>query len=155
MRKMLLSFLAACVPAIAVAQGTQAAESGIREHITAYAAAINQRDAAALAMLYTPDADEVIADGPRSIGRDAIRAAAKRDLPAWPPARRFTLEVTGVRMLTPDIAIVDTSATFSEVRCDRIVGHTLWCDEMASGLPPRSVCMQAPRHPDAGDANAA
>jgi uncharacterized protein (TIGR02246 family) len=121
MRNMLLSLLAACVPAIAIAQGTQTTEAAIREHIAAHAAAINQRDAAALATLFTPDADEVIADGPRSIGRDAIRAAAQRDLPAWPPARRFTLEVTGVRLLTPDIAIVETSATFSEgpVRSNR------------------------------------
>jgi ketosteroid isomerase-like protein len=76
MRKMLLSLVAACVPAVAVAQGTQAAEAAIREHIAAHAAAITQRDAVALATLFTPDADEVIADGPRSIGRDAIRAAA-------------------------------------------------------------------------------
>lgn len=121
MREMLLPLLALCLPAIAVAQDTQAAEPAIRAHIAAHAAAINQRDAAALAALFTPDADEVNVDGPRSIGRDAIRAGAQRDLAAWPTARRFTLEVTGVRMLTPDIAIVETVATFSEgpVRSNR------------------------------------
>lgn len=121
MRKIWLWFLAVCLPGVAVAQGTQAAEGAIREHIAAHVAAINQRDAATLAMLFTPDADEVITDRPRAIGRDAIRAAAQRDLLAWPPARRFALDVTRVRMLTPDIAIVDTSATFSEgpVRSNR------------------------------------
>jgi uncharacterized protein (TIGR02246 family) len=86
----------------------------MREHTAAHAAAINQRDAAALAALFTPDADQIVADGPRVTGRDAIRAAVQRDLATWPPARRITLTVTGVRMLKPDIALVETSATFSD-----------------------------------------
>ena len=121
MRKMFLSLLAASVPSIALAQTAQSPEAAIRAHIAAHAAAINKRDVAALTALFTADADEVLVDGPRSIGRDAVRAAAQRDLGAWPAARHFTLAVTGVRMLTPDIAIVETSATFSEgpVRSNR------------------------------------
>jgi uncharacterized protein (TIGR02246 family) len=52
--------------------------------------------------------------GPRVVGRDAIRDAAQPVLAAWPPSLKFTLEVTGVRMLSPNIAIVETLATFSE-----------------------------------------
>ncbi len=114
MRRCWFCFLAACAPTIALAQGTQAPEAAIREHQAAHAAALNRRDAAALAALFTADGDEIIVDGPRAAGREAIRAATQRELASWPSTRRFALEVTGVRMLTPDIAIVETTATFSE-----------------------------------------
>lgn len=114
MRRTWFCMLVACAPSVASAQGTQAPEAAIREHQAALAAAINRRDAAALALLFTADGDEINVDGPRTDGRDAIRAATQRELATWPSARRFTLEVTGVRMLTPDIAIVETTATFSE-----------------------------------------
>jgi uncharacterized protein (TIGR02246 family) len=49
-----------------------------------------------------------------SRGRAAIRDAAQEQLATWPATRQFTLVVTGVRMLTPNVAIVETTATFSE-----------------------------------------
>ena len=94
MRRTWFCMLVACAPSVASAQGTQAPEAAIREHQAALAAAINRRDAAALALLFTADGDEINVDGPRTGGRDAIRAATQRELATWPSARRFTLEVT-------------------------------------------------------------
>jgi uncharacterized protein (TIGR02246 family) len=103
-----------CVSSPLVAQRALAPESAFREHAAAYAAAINKRDAAAVAALFTPDGDQIFVDGPRVVGRDAIRDATQTAIAAWPPTLQFTLAVTGVRMLSPNVAIVETVATFSE-----------------------------------------
>jgi uncharacterized protein (TIGR02246 family) len=96
-------------------------QTAFRQHAAAFAAAINRRDASALADLFTENADQVIGDGPLLVGRAAIRADANNTLSAWPAARQFALAVTGVRMLDPNTAIVETTARFSEgpVRANR------------------------------------
>ncbi|MGH9886581.1 MAG: SgcJ/EcaC family oxidoreductase [bacterium] len=105
--------VAAAAPMLALAQ-SPTPEAAIREHTAAYAAAMNKHDATAVAALFAPDGDQVIGDGSRIAGRAAIRDAAQKELSTWPAARRITLAVTAVRVLTPDIAIAETSATFSE-----------------------------------------
>jgi uncharacterized protein (TIGR02246 family) len=85
-----------------------------RRLIAAHAAAINRRDGRGVAATFTPDGDQIIFNGPRANGRDAIRDAAHTELSSWPASRRFTLTMAGARMLTPDIAVVETEATFSD-----------------------------------------
>jgi uncharacterized protein (TIGR02246 family) len=85
-----------------------------RRLVAAHAAAVNRRDARGVASTFTPDADQIIVNGPRANGRDAIRDATQNELSRWPAGRRFTLTMTGARMLTPDIAVIETDATFSE-----------------------------------------
>jgi uncharacterized protein (TIGR02246 family) len=109
-----LALLVVCASSPLLAQRAPAPEGAFREHAAAYAAAINKRDATAVAALFTPDGDQVFMDGPRIVGRDAIRDSTQTALAAWPSTLRFTLEVTGVRMLSPNVAIVETRATFSE-----------------------------------------
>lgn len=103
------------------AQDRRADEAAIRAHAVAIENALNKRDAAALVALFTPDGDEINGDGPRIAGREAMRQAAEVDLANWSPTMRFTLAVTGIRFLGPDIAIVETAAQFSEgsVRANR------------------------------------
>lgn len=110
-------------PAPPVTQAGRASDQSgaFREHAKAYENAINKRDAAAVGALYTQNADLVIIDGQRLQGRDAIRDASDKDLKTWPKGRQIKLQVTGSRMLTPDIGVVETTATFSEgpVRSNR------------------------------------
>ncbi|HUE84723.1 MAG TPA: SgcJ/EcaC family oxidoreductase [Vicinamibacterales bacterium] len=96
------------------AQDRAADEAAIRAHAAAVERAINGRDAAALVALFTPDGDEINGDGPRLVGRDAIRQAQEARHAERPPTMQFTLEVTGIRFLGPDTAIVETVARFSE-----------------------------------------
>ena len=96
------------------AQPNQGPEAAIREQHVALAAAINKRDAAAVAAFFAPDGDEVFFDHPRIVGPNAIRQNQQKEFATWPATQRFTLEVTDIRVLTPDIAIVETLATFSE-----------------------------------------
>jgi uncharacterized protein (TIGR02246 family) len=111
----------AAAPA-AVTQAGRADPSGaFRDHAKAFENAINKRDAGAVAALFTENADQVLVDGPRLQGRKAIREAADKELKTWPKGRQFKLQVTGSRLLTPDIGVVETTATFSEgpVRSNR------------------------------------
>ena len=114
MRIAVVALLLACVPAASSAQATRGPEAAIREQHVALAAAINNRDAAAVAAFFTPDGDEVFFDHPRNVGPNAIRENLQKEFATWPATQRFTLTVTGIRVLTPDIAIVETLATFSE-----------------------------------------
>lgn len=90
------------------------AEAAIRQQHVALAAAVNKRDAAAVSKFFTADGDEIFFDGPRIVGANAIRENGQKAFATWPASQRFTLGVTNIRMLTPDIAIVETLATFSE-----------------------------------------
>jgi uncharacterized protein (TIGR02246 family) len=110
-------------PPAAVTQAGRASDqsSAFRDQAKAYENAINKRDAAAVAALFTENADQILVDGPRLQGRNAIRDAADKELKTWPKGRQFKLQVTGSRMLAPDIGVVETAATFSEgpVRSNR------------------------------------
>jgi len=110
-------------PPAAVIQAGRSSDqtAAFRDHAKAYENAINKRDAAAVAALFTENADQILVDGPRLQGRNAIRDAADKELKTWPKGRQFKLQVTGSRMLTPDIGVVETTATFSEgpVRSNR------------------------------------
>lgn len=89
-------------------------EAAIRAQVAAYESGVNQRDAAAVADLYTTDGDLIRDDGPRLVGREAIRRSIETTLSASSPTMRININVTNIRFLNPDIAIVETVATFNE-----------------------------------------
>lgn len=104
--------LTLAIPAFAQSRATD--ETAIRARVTAFEAAINKRDIAAVAALYAPDADLIVVDGPVATGRAAIQAATQRDWGTGSGTRRISLSVTGVRFLGSDVAIVSTRALFNE-----------------------------------------
>jgi uncharacterized protein (TIGR02246 family) len=114
MRQALVALAVICQSASLSAQGRAADEAAIRAHAVAIENALNKRDAAALALLFTTDADEVNLDGPRTAGREAMRGSWAADLAKWSPTLRFTLTVTGIRFIGPDSAIVETTGRFNE-----------------------------------------
>jgi len=48
------------------------------------------------------------------IGRDSIAASANREFNTASQSQRINIVVSNIRFLTPDIAIVETVATFTE-----------------------------------------
>jgi uncharacterized protein (TIGR02246 family) len=114
MRIVVIALALGCLPATSSTQPSQGPEAAIRERHVALAAAINKRDAGAVSAFFAPDGDEVFFDRSRLVGPEAIRQKQERQFATWPATQRFTLDVTGIRMLTPEIAIVETLATFSE-----------------------------------------
>jgi len=88
---MRITVLALCLllstTARAPAQARPRDEAGIRSRVAAYEAAVNARDFPAIARVFTPDADLVVFDGPRRVGRDAISKAHIEGIGGWPAAR--------------------------------------------------------------------
>ena len=103
-----------CTSAPLPAQGRPKDEAAIRAQVAKYEAAVNGRDRQALTALFTPEADFVFFSGPRVVGRDSIVARTWNAVSEWPSTMRFSLAVTSVRFLRPDIALVETDAGFSE-----------------------------------------
>lgn len=104
--------LPAAHPVLAQTRPTD--EAAIRKSVAAYESAVNQRDTRALAGVFTRDGDAVFFDSPRTVGRDAIAKAHQDAISSWPRTRRFSLEVTNIRFLGSDLALVETLARFSE-----------------------------------------
>jgi uncharacterized protein (TIGR02246 family) len=98
----------------ASAQDRPKDEAGIRSGVAAYEAAVNARDFRALAAVFTPDADLVFFDSPRRVGRDAISKSHSDGIAEWPATRKFSLEVSNIRFLGPELALIETIGRFSE-----------------------------------------
>jgi uncharacterized protein (TIGR02246 family) len=82
-------------------------DAAIRSRLGAYADARNRRDAHAEALCYTPDGDFRSSLGPFVSGRAAI----EKQLAVADPSYRFTLTVTHVRVVSPQVAIADAEVT--------------------------------------------
>ncbi len=104
----------ATAPAAPGGQSRTANEEAIRGRVARYETALNERDAAAIASLYSADGDLVYFDEARVVGLDAIQHTLESSLPELPAGLHATLTVTSIRFPSPDVAIVETAATFSE-----------------------------------------
>ncbi len=98
----------------ALAQNRPTDEAAIRKSVAAYESAVNRRDARAIAGLFAREGDAVFFDSPRFMGRDSIAKGHDETIGRWPSTRRFALEVTNIRFLGSDLALVETHARFSE-----------------------------------------
>lgn len=112
MRVILTMLAIAVIAAPVAAQDRAADEAAVRARITAAVDAINRRDAAGWAALFTPDADVIILNEPRVEGRAAIQALAAKNWAAT-PNERAAITATAIRFLGSDIAIVNTAARFT------------------------------------------
>jgi len=108
----LVTLAIAVIAAPAAAQDRAPDEAAVRARITGAAEAINRRDAAGWAALFTSDADIIILHTPRVEGRAAIQASAAKDWAAA-PNERAAITPTAIRFLGSDIAIVNTVARFT------------------------------------------
>ena len=104
----------------AQAPGSNAAdEKAIRDLVQRYVDARERRDAAALAALFTADADQFTTSGEWRKGRDAIVKGGLASSQQNPGSR--TIKVDTVRFVAPGVAIADgpyaiTGAPQSEAR---------------------------------------
>jgi uncharacterized protein (TIGR02246 family) len=108
MRTILLSLaLAAGAPTLLARQVSpgQADEAAVRALVARYTAAREARDPAAVAALFTADADQFTTSGEWRRGRDRIRTGTAESSASNPGARRITVE--SVRFVTADVAIAD------------------------------------------------
>ena len=113
MSKILFSFALIVTSVGALATENKADEAAIRSIVSASEAAANKRDFAAFAAMFTADGDSIVFDGPRDVGRDAIRHPIEIAWKEQPASCRIALKVESIRFLSKDIAIVEDSASFT------------------------------------------
>jgi len=80
-------------------------EAAIRELVTKYVAAREERDPKAIEGLFTADADQLVSSGEWRFGRPALVQGMLRSSAGRPGSR--TIGVDRVRFLTEDVALAD------------------------------------------------
>ena len=98
--------IAVLMPTLRAQQSPTAAdEADVRNLVEAYTNARDARDPAAVAALFTSDADQVTTGGEWRRGRDQIRSGTADASRRNPGVRRISIEA--VRFVTRDVAIAD------------------------------------------------
>ena len=98
--------LALACPVLAQAQSVSKEDDvALREVVRKYVDAREARDAKAVEALLTPDADQLVSDGTWRHGRESL-VQGMLESSRKNPAKR-TIDVETVRLVTPDVALVD------------------------------------------------
>ncbi len=97
---------------------TKAAEAAIAGVLEARRTAWNAGDLDGYRNLLTEDADVVSATGRKSAGRDALIAlsAEQKRQPSYRDAVITATQIQAIRLLTPDVALVDATYRMTGVR---------------------------------------
>jgi len=101
-----------------MAEDTKAAGAAIADVLQARRMAWNAGDLEGYRKLLTEDADVVSATGRRSAGRDAVIAlsAEQKRLPSYRDASITATEIDAIRLVKPDVALVDATYRMTGVR---------------------------------------
>jgi uncharacterized protein (TIGR02246 family) len=93
-------FLASALPAQPARE-----ERAVRDAVSRYVSAREHRDEAAVAALFTKDADQLVSSGEWRKGRDAIVRGTAASSQTSGGTRTITIET--VRFVSPDVALAD------------------------------------------------
>lgn len=104
-----LSSLAAAPLSMLAAQ-TPAASDALRARVETYETRWNTHDAAAVAAFFTDDADMIAGNLPIVQGRQAIQDWWGKYFAAIEPERRGTFEIVSLRLITPEVALINISS---------------------------------------------
>jgi uncharacterized protein (TIGR02246 family) len=96
---------------------TEALRPGIRAFVDAYEDAINSHDPSAVSAFYEDDADLIVRNGPVTHGRKAIQDRWQRFF-SEPRSYRTILITDGIRMITPDVALINVVVTGATVQTE-------------------------------------
>jgi len=95
----------------AVVHGQAEASSELRARMAAYERAWNAHDPAAVAAFFTADADMVMGNGPIASGQGEIQAWWASYFAKISKDRSGSFAVTSIRLLTPDVALVNVDSS--------------------------------------------
>jgi uncharacterized protein (TIGR02246 family) len=104
----------ACAPALAAEADAPAEEQAIKQHFKDFEAAWAKHDAKAVSAFYTDDADIVTESGHALVGRDAIEQALTNGFADHLQNSTLTETVQKVRLIKPDVALVDADASLKQ-----------------------------------------
>jgi uncharacterized protein (TIGR02246 family) len=83
----------------------------LKEQVAAFQTAWNAHDAAAVAALYAPDADQIMGDGAIAQGKPAIQKWWTDRFATTPKGTAISFSVRGVRSITADVAVINVVAS--------------------------------------------
>jgi uncharacterized protein (TIGR02246 family) len=106
----------AAPPGSWAAEGAAADDQAIRKVADAFAAAWNRHDPKAMAALFTPDGDVVTPYGQFLKGRPAVEAQFMREQVSWAKDVTLTTTIDGLRLIKPDVALVDGTVSAAGAR---------------------------------------
>lgn len=89
---------------------TPEVSDALRARVEAYETVWNTRDPAAVAAFFTDDADMIMGNLPTARGRKPIQDWWGKYFAAIEPERRGTFEVLSLRLITPDVALINISS---------------------------------------------
>jgi uncharacterized protein (TIGR02246 family) len=106
------STVAAAFPVVATAQAdAELSTTALRERVDAYQHAWATHDPTAVAAFFTADADFVMGNLPSRRGRQEIRDWWRDYFARQEPERDLTVEVSSVRFVTADVAVINVVTT--------------------------------------------
>jgi uncharacterized protein (TIGR02246 family) len=85
----------------------------IHARVDAYVKAWNTHQASAVAAFFTKDADMIIGNGPRIVGREGIQNSWEVYFENIAPTRRGSFTIETLQLLTPDVAVLNINSTTS------------------------------------------
>lgn len=104
-----LSSLAAAPVSMLEAQTPEASDA-LRARVETYETIWNTHDAAAVADFFTVDADMIVGNLPMALGRQAIQDSWAKYFAAIEPERQGTFEIVSLRLITPDVALINIAS---------------------------------------------
>lgn len=104
-----ISSLHACTAPVPVT--THDVAAGVRAWVDAYEETWNTHEASAVAGFFSEDADFIVGNGPRIVGRDAIEGWWRSYFSGIDDARKGTFAVASLRAITPEVVVVNISST--------------------------------------------
>lgn len=85
--------------------------SELQARVAAYEKAWNTREASAIAAFFTEDADMIFGNGPRLVGREAIKEWWDVYFAMQDATRTATFGIESMRMITPEVALINIDST--------------------------------------------
>ena len=85
--------------------------SAVLTQVEKYQSVWNTHDAAALSLFFTEDADFIMGNMPLINGRDGIKNWWQNYFNKQEPERRLTITVNSLRIIAPDVALVNVATT--------------------------------------------
>jgi uncharacterized protein (TIGR02246 family) len=95
----------------AVAAQTPADSVAVRAFVEAYRTTWNEHDPSALAAFFTTDADMIMGSDSAALGREPIQGWWRDYFARQEPERRLAIDVHAVRLVTPDVAVLNVATT--------------------------------------------
>jgi uncharacterized protein (TIGR02246 family) len=90
---------------------TEDVADDIRAWVTSYETAWNTHDAAAVADFFSADADFIVGNGPRIVGRDAVEEAWQGYFAGIDDARKGTFAIASLEAIGPDVIFLNINST--------------------------------------------